>query len=307
MVQVAYNPQPAGGGRGGRGGGPAGAPPAGMGGRGGAAAAVNLQREKINLTESLAFMQKYLGADHAIVKRILGDKTPEARAAELVDKTRITDPEIRNLLQAGGKATIDASTDAMIVLARSLEPDAQAVTKKYNEEVVAVQTAAYPKIGAAQMLIDGNKVSSDATGTLRLSYGAVKGYMEDGKKVPPYTYIPGLYERSAQHNNQPPYDLAPRWVDAKAALNPKTAFNMVTTNDIVGGNSGSAMVDRKGELVGLVFDGNPPMLAGYYTYDEAANRCISVDSRLILEALRKVYKADALADEIVGRKLQAQR
>jgi len=275
--------------------------------RGGAQASVNPVREKINLTESLAFMQKHLGADHAIVKRILGDKTPEARAGELVDKTRITDPEIRNLLQAGGKATIDASTDPMIVLARSLEPDAQAVTKKYNEEVVAVQTAAYAKIGAAQVLIDGNKVSSDATGTLRLSFGTVKGYMEAGKKVPPYTYIPGLYERSAQHDNQNPYDLAPSWVAAKAGLNPKTPFNMVTTHDIVGGNSGSAMVDRKGELVGLVFDGNPPMLAGYYAYDEAANRCISVDSRLILEALRKVYKADALADEIIGRKMLAAR
>ena len=135
----------------------------------------------------------------------------------------------------------------------------------------------------------------------------MKGYLEGGKKVAPYTYIPGLYERSAQHNNQNPYDLAPRWVEAKANLNPKTPFNMVTTNDIVGGNSGSAMVDRKGELVGLIFDGNISMLGGYFSYDEANNRAISVDSRLIIEALRKVYKADALADEIVGRKLQAQR
>jgi hypothetical protein len=261
---------------------------------------VNPEREKINLTESLTFMQKFLGADHAIVKRILKGQTPEARAKELVEKSRITDPEIRNLLQAGGKATVDVSTDPMIVLARELEPDAQAVSKKYDEEVTAVQTAEYPKIGAAIVLIDGNKVSSDATGTLRLSYGAVKGYMENGKKVPPYTYVPGLYERSAQHNNQNPYDLAPRWVEAKAALNPKTPFDMVTTNDIVAGNSGSAMVDRKGELVGLIFDGNITMLGGYYTYDETVNRAIAVDSRLILEALRKVYKADRLVDEITG-------
>ena len=301
IVRAAYNPQPAGqGGRGGRGGAPAAMPPA-AGGRGGAQPAINLQREKLNLSESLAFMQKYLGADHEITKRILGDKTPEARAAELVDKTRITDTEIRNLLQAGGKATVDVSTDPMIVLARSLEADAQAVTTKYDEEVTAVQSAAYPKVGAAQVLVDGGKVSSDATGTLRLSYGAVKGYMENGKKVSPYTYVPGLYERSAQHNNQPPYDLAPRWAEAKAALNPKTAFNLATTNDIVGGNSGSAMVDKKGDLVGLIFDGNLPMLGGYYTYDEAANRAISVDSRLILEAMRKVYKADRLADEIAGK------
>jgi hypothetical protein len=302
IVRAAYSPEPAGGrgGRGGRGGAPAGGPPPGMGGRGGAQGQVNPEREKLNLTESLTFMQKFLGADHAIVKRILKGQTPEVRAKELVEKTRITDTEIRNLLQAGGKATIDVSTDPMIVLARELEPDAQSVIKKYEEDVTAVQAAAYPRIGAAIMLIEGNKVSSDATGTARLSYGTVRGYVEDGKKIPPYTYVPGLYERAKQHNDQNPYDLAPRWVDAKASLDPKMPFNFVTTNDIVGGNSGSAMVDKKGELVGLIFDGNIPMLGGYYTYDELVNRAIAVDSRLIVEGLRKVYKADRVADEIAG-------
>jgi hypothetical protein len=301
MVRAAYSPQSAAqGGRGGRGGAaPAGMPPAGMGGRGGAAPVVP-EREKINLTESLTFMQKYLGADHAIVKRILEGKSPEARAKELVEKTRITDPEIRSLLQAGGKATIDVSTDPMIVLARSLEADAQAVTKKYDDEVVAVQAAAYPKIGQAVFAVDGTKAYPDATGTLRLSYGTVKGYLEDGKKIPPYTYVPGLYERSAQHNNQGPYELSPKWAEAKAALNPKTPFDKVTTNDIVGGNSGSAMVDRKGELVGLIFDGNIQSLPGYFIYEEAVNRAVAVDSRLILEALRKVYRADRIAGEIAG-------
>ena len=112
--------------------------------------------------------------------------------------------------------------------------------------------------------------------------------------------MPGLYERSALHNNQLPYELTPRWVEAKALLNPKTPFDLVTTNDIVGGNSGSAMVNRKGELVGLIFDGNIQSLPGYVYYDESVNRAVSVDSRLIVEALRKVYKADALADEIAG-------
>jgi hypothetical protein len=301
IVRAAYAPAAGEGTRGGqRGGAPAGMPPQAGGQRGGQAAAVNLVREKLNLTESLAFMQKYLGASHAIVKRILGDKTPEARATELIENTRISDPEIRALLQAGGKATVNISTDPMIVLARSLEADGQAVNKKYEDEVTAVQAAAYPKIGAAVVAIDGGKVSSDATGTLRLSYGTVKGYVEDGKKVAPYTYISGLWDRSAQHNNQDPYELAPSWVAAKSTLDPKLPFDMITTNDIVGGNSGSAMVDKKGELVGLIFDGNPPMLAGYYTYYDASNRAISVDSRLILEALRKVYKADALVSEITG-------
>jgi hypothetical protein len=298
IVRAAYSPAPAEGARGGgqRGGGP----PQGGGQRGGGAAALNIPREKLNLTESLAFMQRFLGPNHEIVKLILGDKTPEARATELIDKTRITDPEINALLRAGGKAAVDVATDPMIVLARTLEPRAQAVEKKYADEVTTVQSATYPKVGAAVMAIDGGKVSSDATGTLRLSYGTVKSYVEDGKKVSPYTYISGLYERSAQHNNESPYDLTPSWVAAKSALNPKVPFDMVTTNDIVGGNSGSAMVDKKGELVGLVFDGNLPMLAGYYTYYESSNRAISVDSRLILEALRKVYKADALVNEIAG-------
>ncbi len=305
MVRAAYNPSAAGAagrGAGGRGGqAPAGMPPGGPGGgRGGAQPAVNIAREKLNLTESLAFMQKHLGADHAIVKRILGGKTPDARAAELVDGTRITDSEIRNLLQAGGKATIDISTDPMIVLARSLEADAQTVMKRFDDEVTAVQAAAYPKIGEAVFVVDGPKAYPDATGTLRLSYGTVKGYLEDGRKVPPYTVTAGLYERAAQHAGQPDYALAPKWAEAKPVLDPKTPFNFASTNDIVGGNSGSAVVNRKGEIVGLVFDGNIQMLPGYFVYEETVNRAVSVDSRIILESLRKVYKADALANEIAG-------
>ncbi len=184
---------------------------------------MNVAREKINLTESLAFMRKFLGPNHEIVKLILGDKTPEARATELIEKTRITDPEINALLRAGGKAAVDVATDPMIVLARTLEPKAQEVDKRYADEVTTVQAAVYPTIGAAVMAVDGATVSSDATGTLRLSYGTVKSYLEDGKKVPPYTYIPGLYERSAQHNGEKPYDIAPSWVAAKSALESEDA------------------------------------------------------------------------------------
>jgi hypothetical protein len=295
MVRAVYAPAPAGG-RGGRGGGGG---PAGQGGA--AVPALNLQREKINLTESLAFMLKYLGPDHAIVKRILGGKTPEARANELIAGTRITDPEIRALLQAGGRATIDVSTDPMIVLARSLEVDAQAATKRFDEEVTAVQAAAYPKIGQAIFAVDGPKAYPDATGTLRLSYGTVRNYVEDGKTILPYTTFAGLYERSAQHNGEPPYDLAPRWAGAKAAVDSKTPIDFVTTNDIVGGNSGSAVVNKKGELVGLIFDGNIQSLPGYFIYQEPINRAISVDSRGIIEAFRNVYKAGWLADEMSGQ------
>jgi hypothetical protein len=246
-------------------------------------------------------MQKYLGPGHPIVKRILGDQTPEARANELIDKCRLTDAEISTLLRAGGRATIDASTDPMIVLARSLEPDAQAINKRYEAEIGTVLSAAYPKIGQAVFAVDGAKAYPDATGTLRLSYGAVKSYMEEGKRIPPYTYYAGLYERSAQHNGQPPYDLAPRWIENKAALDMKVPLDFVSTNDIVGGNSGSAVVNKKGELVGLIFDGNIQSLPGYFVYEEAVNRAISVDSRGILEALRKIYKADRIVEEIAGK------
>ncbi len=312
MVRAAYTPPSAEAGRGGRGGaggrGGQGAPggPGAPGGRGGAQPpALNMAREKINLTESLTFMQTYLGPDHAIVKRILGGKTPAARATELIDGTRITDTEIRALLQAGGKATIDVSTDPMIVLARSIEADAQAIAKRFEDEVTSVQAAAYPKIGQAVFAVDGPKAYPDATGTLRLSYGTVRSYMEDGKNIPPYTYYAGIFERSAQHNGQSPYDLAPRWVENKATLDMKTPFNFVSTNDIVGGNSGSAVVNKKGELVGLIFDGNIQSLPGYFVYEEAINRAVSVDSRAIIEAFRKVYKANALADEMTGKRLVA--
>ncbi len=309
MVRAAYSPAPAEGrgGRGGRGG--AGAPPAAGGqapggGRGGQPT-INISRERINLVESLTFMQKFLGPAHPIVKRILGDKTPDARAKELLDSTRIMDPEIANLLRAGGKATIDVSTDPMIVLARSLEADAQAITKRYEEEVSAVQSAAYPKVGQAVFAVDGAKAYPDATGTLRLSYGTVKSYMEEAKRIPPYTFFGGLYERSAQHGGQPPYDLSPRWIESKATLDQKTPFDMISTNDIVGGNSGSAVVNKKGEVVGLIFDGNIQSNTGYFVYEEYINRAVSVDSRAIVEALRKVYKASRLADEITGMKAAA--
>jgi hypothetical protein len=307
LVRAAYNAPVAGaagaGGRGGRGGGaPAAAGgPGGPGGRGGAQApAINPAREKINLTESLAFMQKYLGADHEIVKMILEGKTPDARAAELIDTTRITDTEIAALLRAGGKATIDISTDPMIALARKLEVDGPAISKRYEDEVSAVQLATYPKIGQAVFVVDGAKAYPDATGTARLSYGVVKSYMEDGKKIPAYTYVPGLFERAALHNNQSPYDLAPSWTAAKASLDPKIPFNFASTNDIVGGNSGSAVVNKKGELVGLIFDGNLQMLPGYVIYQEATSRAVSVDSRLIIEGLKKVYKADWIVKELTG-------
>ena len=308
LVRAAYNPPAEGAGRGGRGGrggaggrgaAPAGAPAAQ--GRG-AGQSINTAQEKMNLTASLEFMKAQLPATSPIVKLILGDKTPDARATELIDHTRIQDPEIRALLQAGGKAAIDVATDPMIVLARSIEALVPPITKRYEEEVTAVQAAAYPKIAQAVFAVYGPTAYPDATGTLRLSYGAVKSYMEDGKRIAPYTNFAGLFQRSGQHNNDMPYTLSQKWVDAKGTLNLNTPFDFVSTNDIVGGNSGSAVVNTKGEIVGLIFDGNIESLPGYFIYDQVINRAVSVDSRAIVEALRKVYHADAIADEIAGKR-----
>jgi len=258
--------------------------------------------EEAKLADSLAFMQEELGEASPIVKKILGDKTPEVRAAELLDRTRLGDIATRKQLVAGGQAAVDASTDPLIVLAKAIDPESRAIRKKVEDDVTSVERASYAKIAQAVFAIDGPRAYPDATSTLRLSYGAVKSYVENGQRIAPYTTFAGLYERAAQHKEQPPYDLAPRWVEKKAALDLATPLNVVTTNDIVGGNSGSSVVNTKGELVGLVFDGNIQSLPGYFIYDEPVNRAIAVDVRAVVEALRKAYDAGALADEMTGRR-----
>ncbi|HLL73377.1 MAG TPA: S46 family peptidase [Pyrinomonadaceae bacterium] len=255
--------------------------------------------EKMKLADSLDFMREAYGADHELVKRILAGKTPEARAAELIDGSKLKDAAFRKQLAAGGKKAIDESTDPLIQLARSIDKEARELSKRYNNEVLGVERAAYAKIARALFETEGDKIYPDATFTLRLSYGAVKGYKEDdGKQLTPYTTLGGLYERVNLKGNKFPYILPTRWTEKKTAIDPKTPFNVVSTNDIIGGNSGSPLIDRKGELVGLVFDGNRQSIVGNFYYDEAVNRTISVDSRGMLEILRKVFDAKELADEL---------
>ena len=255
--------------------------------------------EKMKLADSLDFMREAYGADHELVKRVLAGKTPEARAAELIDGSKLKDAAFRKQLAAGGKKAIDESTDPLIQLARSIDKEARELSKRYNNEVLGVERAAYAKIARALFETEGDKIYPDATFTLRLSYGAVKGYKEDdGKQLTPYTTLGGLYERVNLKGNKFPYILPPRWTEKKTAIDPKTPFNVVSTNDIIGGNSGSPLIDRKGELVGLVFDGNRQSIVGNFYYDEAVNRTISVDSRGMLEILRKIFDAKELADEL---------
>ena len=254
--------------------------------------------EKMKLTDSLEFMVEVLGADHALVKRVLDGKTPGARAAELIDSTKLKDPAFRKQLAEGGRSAIEASNDPMIMLARSIDAESRALRKRYEDEVVGVERSSYGKIARALFETEGTKLYPDATFTLRLSYGAVRGYMENGQKLAPFTTIGGLYERAAKFESKFPYNLPPRWMERKSALNLKTPYNFVSTNDIIGGNSGSPTINKNAELVGLIFDGNIQSLVGNFIYDETVNRAISVDSRGMLEVLRNVFGANEIADEL---------
>lgn len=254
--------------------------------------------EKLKLADSLSFMVELLGADNALAKQILNGKTPEARANELIEGTKLKDVAYRKQLAAGGLKAIEESTDPMIVLARTVDPKARELRKRFESEVTGVERTNYSKIARAKFDTEGTKLYPDATFTLRLSYGAVRGYTENGKKIAPFTTLGGLYDRSAGFKAAFPYNLPPRWMEKKSSINLSTPFNFVSTNDIIGGNSGSPTINKEGELVGLIFDGNIQSLVGDYVYDESINRAISVDVRAMLEVLRKVFGANEIADEL---------
>jgi hypothetical protein len=264
-------------------------------------APIYAEAETVKLADSLAFMAEKLGADHAIVKQVLAGKAPEARAAELIGGTTLADVASRKALVEGGKTAVAESKDPLIQLARAIDAPSRDVRKRSEDQVSSVDRDAYAKIAQAVFATQGTSAYPDGTGTLRLSYGQVKGYQENGKPVAPYTDFAGLYAREQQFGGKPPFDLPKIWVDRKGALDLKVPFNFVTNNDIVGGNSGSPVVNRDGELVGIVFDGNIQSLPGYFIFDGAVNRAVSVDSRAIFEALRKVYDAGALVDELLGK------
>ena len=256
--------------------------------------------EKMKLADSLAYMVELLGADNALAKQVLAGKSPEARANELVSGTKLKDPEYRKELAKGGTAAIEASTDPMIVVARLIDPKSREVRKRYENELTSVDRSSYAKIARALFETEGTKIYPDATFTPRFSYGAVEGYMENGKKVPAFTTLGGLYARADSFKQQFPYNLPPRWLEKKSALNLNTAFNFVSTNDIIGGNSGSPTFNQNGELVGLIFDGNIQSLVGDFMYDASVNRAISVDTRGMLEVLKKVFGANEIAAELTA-------
>ena len=249
------------------------------------------------LSFSLDKMREALGPDDKIVRKLMSSESPASLATKLVTGSKLADPAVRRKLWEGGAAAIASSGDPMIALARDIDGEARAVRKIYEDEVQAPVATAQEKIAHARFAILGTNTYPDATFTLRLSYGAVDGWVEKGEQVAPFTQLSRLYERAT---GQYPFDLPQPWIAAKDRLDPSTPFCLVTTNDIVGGNSGSPLVDAQGRLVGLVFDGNIHSIAGSFWYDGRMNRTVAVHPAIIVAALKDVYGARALVDELLG-------
>jgi hypothetical protein len=254
------------------------------------------------LTLSLTQMQVALGSEDPAVKAALNGRSPEEAAKALVGGTKLADVAVRKQLYEGGKTAVDASTDPMIVLMRNVDAEAREVRKRFDDEVDAVVRRDGATIARARFAQSGFNQPPDATFTLRLSYGTIKGYAENEKKIPYFTTFAGAFQHAAEHGNKPPFNLAASWTKMKAKLNLATPLNYVSTADIIGGNSGSPTVNKAGEVVGIIFDGNIQSLVMNFYYDDTQARAVSVDSRGIIEALRKIYGADGLAEELTGGK-----
>jgi hypothetical protein len=261
--------------------------------------------ETATLALALTQMREVLGPEDPAVKASLNGKSLEEAAKALIGGTKLDDVAVRKQLYAGGKAAVDASTDPLIVMMRNVDPEARAVRKRFDDEVDAVVRRDGATIARARFAQTGFTQPPDATFTLRLSYGTVKGYEENGKKIPYFTTIGGAFQHAEEHGGKPPYNLGVSWPKMKSRLKLDTPLNYVSTADIIGGNSGSPTVNRAGEVVGIIFDGNIQSLVLNFYYDDRQARAVSVDSRGIIEALRNIYGADALANELTGSKAAA--
>jgi hypothetical protein len=261
--------------------------------------------EILKLTDSLTFLNEQLGNDNELVQKVMAGKSPAQRAYDLISGTKLNDVKERKRLYEGGMKAIDESTDPMIALAKLVDPASRAVRKTMETQVDEVKRQAYAKIAKAKFAVEGTNTYPDATFTLRLSFGQVKGYEQEGQPIPFQTDFTGLYQRAEEHHNKYPFDLPPRWVEKKDKLDLKTPFNFVCTADIIGGNSGSPVINKEAELVGIIFDGNIQSLVLDYIYTDEQSRAVAVHSSGIMEALRKVYDANDLADELSGRRSEA--
>jgi len=256
--------------------------------------------EETTLADALAEAGDELGASDAFVTAALGGKTPAALAKEVVSGTKLSDPEFRKALVDGGRKAVETSDDPMIRLALRVDPIVREVRKTVEDEVESVLTQAGDRIAKARFAAYGRTMYPDATFTLRLAYGTVKGYEIGGYAIPPHTTFYGLYDRAASFGWRTPFEVPKLWIERQKDIGLETPFNFVCTADIIGGNSGSPVVNRQGELVGLIFDGNIQSLVSRFVYDDDAARSVSVHSAGMLEALRGIYRADELVREIAG-------
>lgn len=250
------------------------------------------------LADSLSMFAETKGYGDPLVQKVLAGKSPRERAAQLVDGTKLKGVDVRKKLAEGGPEAIRQSHDPMMELAVLIDPQARNLRKTYEDQVEEPLRQAYAKLATARFAIYGTQVYPDATFTLRLAFGQVKGYTEQGRQIPPWTTFAGLYERSKEQGNVPPFELPRRWVERKSQLDLATPFNFVSTADIIGGNSGSPVVNRNNEIVGIIFDGNIQSLVLDFIYTEQEARAVAVHSAGILEALRQVYNAERLVKEI---------
>jgi hypothetical protein len=254
------------------------------------------------LSDALENLVTQYGENDPLVKKLLAGKSPQARAEELVRETKIENIAVRKILYSGGEHAIQASADPLLEFAATMDVAARAA-RKIDEQDDEIKRLAYAKIYRARVSLNQAPPYPDATGTLRMAYGTVSGYDADGKATGAETDFAGLYARSEEHHDEGPFHLSRAWVEQKSALDLTTPFNFATTADILGGNSGSPVVNQKGEFVGIIFDGNEPSLYGRYAYDPGQNRSVAVDSAAIIEALRKIYHAEALAKELEAGRL----
>jgi|HubBroStandDraft_1064217.scaffolds.fasta_scaffold02253_5 hypothetical protein len=256
---------------------------------------ISADLETVTLGYWLGKLREILGPDDPAVHKLLGTQSPEQLAAALVKGTKLGDAGLRRKLLEGGEAALHGSADPMIAFARLVDAEARPVRRQIEDDYDAPLDDAGGKIARAEFALYGNSAYPDATFTLRISYGAVEGWDEAGKSIPPLTRFSGLFDRTTGAD---PFRLPDRWVAAKDSLTASTVFDFATTNDIVGGNSGSPVIDRKGDVLGLAFDGNFKSLGGDFGYDPAVNRSVVVSAVAIREALAKIYGATALLDEL---------
>jgi hypothetical protein len=257
--------------------------------------------ERVRLLQSLSFMAEQLGAEHPLVMKVLGGRSPAQRVDELLSGTALADPGARKKLVDGGGKAIDDSRDPLIVFARAIDGESRKLRKRFEEEVEEPERQAYGELARLRFKVLGRSVAPDATFTLRLAFGVVKGYRVDGADLPYCTTFGELFERNVKLGGREPFELPKRWAEGQSKLDPSVPFNFVSTADTIGGNSGSPVLNRAGEFVGINFDRNRHGLVRNFVYTEEQARHISVHSKGILEALRKLYNCPQLVKELMGK------